>query len=189
MAKCYNCGCEIDSEDKTRLCDKCKRIMLPFVKFMDASTSSAVRRLVSNEKNLKNAGVTDDGMEYLLRICEIHDKKKLREREEREAKKASDSVVQEETVEEKDYSEVELPMDAPLNLIKEQYGTFLPAAEIVLIAAGAALLIWSVYRCIADKTFDVSTLAASFASLAGAYGVDVLRKIKSDIDEIKKRFR
>lgn len=59
MSKCYNCGCDIDPEDKTRLCDKCKRIILPFVKFMDASTSSAVRRLIQNERNLRNAGVTD----------------------------------------------------------------------------------------------------------------------------------
>ena len=56
MSKCYNCGCDIDPEDKTRLCDKCKRIILPFVKFMDASTSSAVRRLIQNERNLRNAG-------------------------------------------------------------------------------------------------------------------------------------
>lgn len=189
MAKCYNCGCEIDAEDKTRLCDKCKKIMLPFVKFMDASTSSAVRRLVSNEKNLRNAGVTDDGMEYLLRICEIHDKKKMREREEREAKKAAESAVHTEPTSERDYSEIELPMDEPLNLIREQYGTFLPAAEMVLIVAGAALLGRSVYNCIANKTFDVASLASAFASLAGAYGVDVLRKIKLDLDELKKRFR
>ena len=91
MSKCYNCGCDIDPEDKTRLCDKCKKIILPFVKFMDASTSSAVRRLIQNERNLRNAGVTDGGMEYLLKICEIHDKKKLREKEEREAKKAAEA--------------------------------------------------------------------------------------------------
>ena len=89
MPKCYNCGCDIPSGDKTRLCDSCKKFMLPFIKFMDASTSSSTRRLLSNEKNLRNAGVTDKGMEYLLKICELHDRQKLREREEREAAKAA----------------------------------------------------------------------------------------------------
>lgn len=83
MSKCYNCGCDIDPEDKTRLCDKCKRIILPFVKFMDASTSSAVRRLIQNERNLRNAGVTDGGMEYLLKICrDSRTRKSCREKEE-----------------------------------------------------------------------------------------------------------
>lgn len=189
MANCYNCGCDIDDGDKTRLCDNCKKIILPFVKFMDASTSSAVRRLVSNEQNLRNVGVTDGGMEYLLKICEIHDKKKLREREEREASKSAELAAEQEKNESKDYSEVELPMDAPLNLIRESYGTYLPAAEIILIIAGAALLVWSVYAVISKNSIDAPALAGGFASLAGAYGVDVLRKIKKDLSEIKKRFR
>ena len=41
MPKCYNCGCDIPADDKTRLCDNCKKIILPFIKFMDASTSFA----------------------------------------------------------------------------------------------------------------------------------------------------
>ena len=30
MAKCYNCGVEIPDSDKTKLCDRCKKILLPF---------------------------------------------------------------------------------------------------------------------------------------------------------------
>ena len=82
----------MESEDKSRLCDNCKKIMLPFLKLVDASTSSAVRRLIQNEQNLRNMGITDSGMEYMLKFCELHDKKKLREREEKENKKAADEI-------------------------------------------------------------------------------------------------
>ena len=177
MSKCYNCGCDIDPEDKTRLCDKCKRIILPFVKFMDASTSSAVRRLIQNERNLR----------YLLKICEIHDKKKLREKEEREAKKAVEAEAA--THEEEGYSEVELPMDEPLDLIHKPYGSFLPAAEAVFILAGAALLAFTVYSCIAEKNFSIPSLCGAIASFAGAYLSDCARRMIHDLDEIKKRFR
>ena len=61
MAKCYNCGTEIPADDKLRLCDRCKSVLLPFIKFTDASTSSAVRRLIANERNLRARGVTDNG--------------------------------------------------------------------------------------------------------------------------------
>ena len=74
MARCYNCGCDIPDDDKMRLCDECKGLLLPFIKMVNASSSSGVRRLVSNEDNLRTAGVTDGGMEYLLRLCELHDK-------------------------------------------------------------------------------------------------------------------
>ena len=75
MACCSNCGKEIPNEDKTRLCDDCKRVILPFIKFMEGSDTPAVKRLLSNERNLRSAGVTDTGMDYLYRICELHDRK------------------------------------------------------------------------------------------------------------------
>ena len=75
MARCANCGREIPDEDKTRLCDECKRVILPFIKFMEGSDTPAVKRLLSNERNLRSAGVTDTGMDYLYRICTLHDKK------------------------------------------------------------------------------------------------------------------
>lgn len=75
MASCANCGREIPDEDKTRLCDDCKRVILPFIKFMEGSDTPAVKRLLSNERNLRTAGVTDSGMDYLYRICSLHDRK------------------------------------------------------------------------------------------------------------------
>lgn len=75
MASCANCGREIPDEDKTRLCDDCKRVILPFIKFMEGSDTPAVKRLLSNERNLRSAGVTDSGMDYLYRICSLHDRK------------------------------------------------------------------------------------------------------------------
>ena len=75
MASCANCGREIPDEDKTRLCDDCKRVILPFIKFMEGSDTPAVKRLLSNERNLRSAGVTDSGMDYLYRICTLHDRK------------------------------------------------------------------------------------------------------------------
>ncbi len=188
MSKCYNCGCDIDPEDKTRLCDKCKKIILPFVKFMDASTSSAVRRLIQNERNLRNAGVTDGGMEYLLKICEVHDKRKLQERAEREEKK-SEVVSQPQPEEEKSYTELELPMDEPLDLIRKPYGTLLPASEAILAFVGAGLLFYTVYGGINGQGLDIATFMGGIASLAGAYVADTVRHIRHDVDEIKKRFR
>lgn len=190
MSKCYNCGCEIDPEDKTRLCDKCKKIILPFVKFMDASTSSAVRRLIRNESNLRNAGVTDGGMEYLLKICEIHDKKKIREREERDSVQTSQNGANEtEEINESTYSEIELPMDEPLDLIHKQYGTFLPAAEAVLCIVGVSLAGYSIYSAVIGGGFDLCYIGTALASFAGAYAADCTRKLRHDVSEIKKRFR
>lgn len=187
MSKCYNCGCEMESEDKSRLCDNCKKIMLPFLKLVDASTSSAVRRLIQNEQNLRNMGITDSGMEYMLKFCELHDKKKLREREEKENKKAADAA---ETIQnESNYSEMELPEDEPLNFVKKQYGTFLPAAEAVLAAAAAALLAVTVYKYAVDQNLDVTSLAGAIASCAGAYVSDCVRKTLHDFNEIKKKFK
>ncbi|MBE6724556.1 MAG: hypothetical protein E7576_05060 [Ruminococcaceae bacterium] len=84
MARCANCGREIPEEDKTRLCEDCKRIILPFIKFMDGSDTPAVKRLLSNEPNLRIAGVTDSGMDYLYRICELKDRKAQIARESKE---------------------------------------------------------------------------------------------------------
>lgn len=189
MPKCYNCGCDIPSGDKTRLCDSCKKIILPFIKFMDASTSSAVRRLVSNEKNLRSAGVTDGGMEYLLKICELHDRQKMREREEREAAKsrtrtaAEPAKVSDEFNE--DYSELELPMDEPLNLRREPYGKFLTAAMAVLLILGAAAMLYE----IVFGELSISVILCSAGLILAGYGFLVCRHILHDLDEIKKHFR
>ena len=189
MPKCYNCGCEIPSGDKTRLCDSCKKIILPFIKFMDASTSSAVRRLVSNEKNLRSAGVTDGGMEYLLRICELHDRQKVREREEREAAKnavrrpSETADVTEEPPE--SYTELELPLDEPLNLRREPYGKFLPAVMAALMILGAAAMLYE----IVFGQLSVSVILCSAGLILAGYGLWVCRHLLHDLEEIKKRFR
>lgn len=191
MPRCYNCGCDIPANDKTRLCDKCKKIILPFIKFMDASTSSAVRRLVSNEKNLRNAGVTDGGMEYLLRICELHDRKKVREREEREAAKAAAQRAAEPEITADDfadtgYTELELPMDEPLDLRREPYGRFLAVVQYALILIGAAALVLEI---VLAETISISVILCSVGLILAAYAVSVCRPLLHDLEEIKKRFR
>lgn len=191
LAKCYNCGVEIPDGDKTKLCDRCKKILLPFVKFMDASTSSAVRRLVSNEKNLRNAGVTDSGMEYLLRLCELHDKKRIMEREAKEAANAvvQSEIVQEEMTSDEKYSEVELPADDPLDFVPKQYGDYLPAAKIVLIVVGIVLAVWFVVSIIRDGKVDFVPAAASVGFFFASYVADVCAKLMHDLNEIRKRFK
>lgn len=195
MAHCYNCGIEISENDKTRLCDKCKAIILPFVKFTDASTSSAVRRLVSNERNLRNAGVTDRGMEYLLRICEIHDRKKMEEREEKssvhepEANEVKDVPVSRDK-EENVYAEVELPLDEPLRFQKKGYGKYLPFAMIAFYAIGGTLLLWFIISLIiSGGHFDIIPLVCGAGFLISGYSVSVQIKMLSDLSELKKRFR
>ena len=189
MPRCYNCGCDIPAGDKTRLCDSCKKIILPFIKFMDASTSSAVRRLVSNEKNLRSAGVTDGGMEYLLRICELHDRQKVREREEREAAKAAAQrpAEPEITVDEltESYTELELPMDAPLNLHREPYGKFLPVVMAALMILGAAALLWEIVL----GGLSIPVILCSVGLILAGYALWVCRHILHDLEEIKKHFR
>lgn len=189
MPKCYNCGCEIPSGDKTRLCDNCKKIILPFIKFMDASTSSAVRRLVSNEKNLRSAGVTDGGMEYLLRICELHDRQKVREREEREAAKAAAQRPAEPEIPTDDltddYTELELPMDAPLDLHREPYGKFLPVVMAALMILGAAALLFE----IVFGELSISVILCSVGLILAGYALWVCRRLLHDLEEIKKHFR
>lgn len=188
MPKCYNCGCEIPSGDKTRLCDSCKKIILPFIKFMDASTSSAVRRVISNEKNLRSAGVTDGGMEYLLRICELHDRQKVREREEREAAKdkhrAPETAGVRETPQE-DYSEIELPMDEPLDLHREPYGKFLTPVMAALMILGAAAMLYE----IVFGELSISVILCSAGLVLAGYVLWVCRHLLHDLEEIKKHFR
>lgn len=189
MPRCYNCGCDIPSNDKTRLCDNCKKIILPFIKFMDASTSSAVRRLVSNEKNLRSAGVTDGGMEYLLRICELHDRQKVREREEREAAKTAVQRPAEPEIKADDladdYTELELPMDAPLDLRREPYGKFLPAVMAALMILGAAALLYE----IVFGALSISVILCSAGLILTGYALWVCRHLLHDLEEIKKHFR
>ena len=199
MARCANCGCEIPDDDRTKLCDKCKRILLPFVKFMDVSSTSAVRRLVSNEANLRQAGATDSGMEYLYRICELHDRRKQSEREEKAARRqAQAQEAARLEAEEADRAkaagrvpmeEIELPPDEPLNFRREPYGRFLPAAKIVLLLAGLMQLAWFVVRIVEKLGMDVTPLAGGIASLAGAYAVSAVEKLRDDLNEIKRHFR
>lgn len=191
VAKCCNCGIEIPDSDKTRLCDRCKKILLPFVKFMDASTSSAVRRLISNERNLRNAGVTDSGMDYLFKVCELHDQKKIQAQKEREAARQQtvQEVKQEEVPRQETYSETELPLDEPLDLIRKPYGAFLTAIEVVLVVAGIALIAWFVYALVSAKEVEIVSLVSAVVSFAAAYVADIARKLLADLSEIKKRFR
>lgn len=205
MAHCYNCGCNISEDDKTRLCDDCKKILLPFVKFMDASTSSAVRRLVSNENNLRNAGVTDSGMEYLLRICELHDKKKNEAGEyekeyeqERDGGYSDEGAVYEQpdntpphkdTVTASHYSDIEIPLDKPLNLIKRAYGQYLAAVEIVLGVIAAASVIWFLVNLLAWNKIDFIAVVAAMIAGICVYIADCVRRMTYDIEELKKHFR
>ena len=190
MPKCYNCGCDIPSGDKTKLCDSCKKIILPFIKFMGASTSSAVRRLISNENNLRSAGVTDGGMEYLLRVCELHDRQKAEEREAREAAKTAaerkaEPIKKIEEIIEKDYSELELPLDEPLNLHREPYGKFLTPVMAALILLGAAAMLYE----IVFGALSLSVILCSAGLILAGYGLRVCRHLLHDLEEIKKRFR
>ena len=246
MAHCYNCGCDISEEDRTRLCDDCKKIILPFVKFMDASSSSAVRRLISNEENLRNAGVTDGGMEYLLRLCELHDRSmvqseedtgdevgsedvgEIEETEEYEDEEADDIVqpeedtddwsdgedddenelreifddedddivvrhkptaVHEEPAKEPQYSDIEVPLDTQLRLIRKGYGTYLTAAEIVLGIVAALLVVWFLIDLIAWSTVDFAAIAGAITAGVMVYVTDTVRKFVYDIEEVKKHFR
>ena len=215
MARCYNCGCDISEDDKTRLCDDCKKVLLPFVKFMDASTSSAVRRLISNETNLRNAGVTDSGMEYLLRICELHDKKKAEETDAVDAGEEyteESGEIAEEPVNQADvdfrtifedepakaeqkpepqgqYTDIEVPLDKPLNLIRRTYGQYLAAAEIVLGVIAAALLIWFFVDLIAWSKVDFTAIASCVGFGVGVYITDCVRRMIYDVEELKKHFR
>ncbi|MBQ8186953.1 MAG: hypothetical protein IJ037_08780 [Clostridia bacterium] len=195
MAKCYNCGIEIPADDKTRLCDRCKGILLPFVKLTDASTSSAVRRLISNERNLRNAGVTDSGMEYLLRICELRDKKKMQEKAEREAarnaKMQTPPQPQPDLTQDEDagYMEIELPMDEPLALHREPYGKMLGVCAVLLILCGAGLIAYFAVQWLLHDALEIPCVIAAIACFAASGIVSPLKKVIHDLDEIKTRLR
>ena len=197
MARCCNCGIDIPHDDKTRLCDKCKKIILPFIKFMDVSTSSSVRRLVSNERNLRNAGVTDSGMDYLFRVCELHDKKKAQDKQAREEarrmRELDEQLAQAQVqtpVEETDvYNEIELPVEEPLHLCRKPYGGLLTAAQIVLIIVGAVLIGMCAVKLIMEAEFDVISLAAGIGAFFSAYTAYAVKKVIRDLNEIKKYFR
>ena len=191
MARCYNCGASIPDDDRTLLCDKCKRILLPFVKLTSTSTTSSVRRLLANEKNLRNAGVSDSGMEYLLRICELNDRNRAQEKE-RET--AAVTERREEPAPEPQapvdfYQDVEIPADEPLRLITKPYGGFLPAAKIILIAAGALMAVWFIFRLISVSEVEAVAAAGAAVSFCCAYLADTAEKLRRDLAEIKKRVR
>lgn len=198
MAYCYNCGIEIPDGDKMKLCERCKKILLPFIKFMDASTSSAVRRLVSNERNLRNAGVTDSGMEYLLRLCELHDQKRIRDREEREAARAAQIQMQQETRIEtfaqtdpvnENFTDVEIPPDEPLCYCEKPYGKGLTIAQIFLVLCGVGLAAWFAVQLILNDTLEIGSIIGAVSSVVGACLVGVIKKLHHDLHELKKRIK
>ncbi len=198
MAYCYNCGVEIPGGDKMKLCERCKRILLPFIKFMDASTSSAVRRLVSNERNLRNAGVTDSGMEYLLRLCELHDQKRIREREEREAMRAAQQQEQvqqryeppvEPHVLEDKYADIEIPADEPLNYCEKPYGKFLTLMQVLFGIVGIGLAAWFGVGIFLLDTYAVGSAIGAVGAFAMIYVTGVVKKLHHDLHELKNRFR
>jgi len=193
VAYCYNCKTEIPDGDKTRLCDQCKTIILPFVKFMDASTSSAVRRLISNERNLRNIGVTDGGMEYLLRLCELHDKKKLSERDLKKtiAPEPIENVpkVEETAQATPECSEDKLPVDEPIILNRTAYGKNLSVCAILLLLVGVGLIISAVVGYVMSEPLEVDAIIGSVGFFVAAHVVNVLRKTTADLDEIKKSFK
>lgn len=195
MPRCCNCGCDITVTDRTGLCDSCKKIILPFIKFTDASTSSALRRLLSNEKNLRKMGVTDSGMEYLLRICELHDRRRSEERrriEERREREAARETVEAEakvtpSAQElrEAYSELELPPDSPLDLHRRPYGRLFPIASVALIPLGALSVILEL--TIGEKS--ISTILCSVGLMALGYALFDARHLFHDLEEIKRWFR
>ena len=198
MAYCYNCRTEIPDDDKSKLCDHCKVFMLPFLKIVGASTSSAVRRLLSNEQNLRRRGVTDSGMQYLLNVCERHDDNKLKEREAKNARLAAEAAAEAEAeairAEEarrnyRNYSDIELPVDEPLVFERNGYGAHLTTAMAISIISAVALLVWFVVDFIVNKNTNVVAVIASIPTFAFAYAISVVKKSIHDLNEIKKRFR
>lgn len=198
MAYCYNCGIQIPDGDKMKLCEKCKKILLPFIKFMDASTSSAVRRLVSNERNLRNAGVTDSGMEYLLRLCELHDQKRIKEREEREAARAAAAQMQAEASREvlvpeeipaPKFADVEIPPDEPLEYYPKAYGGGLTVTQVILIVCGIGLLAWAIADFVINGNLQIGSVVGAVAAIACACLVGTIKKLHHDLHELKKKFK
>lgn len=194
MAKCYNCGADIPADDKLRLCDRCKSVMLPFIKFTDASTSSAVRRLIANERNLRARGVTDNGIDYLMRICEAHDREKAAEKARRDAEAAAKASRTQPAAppappKEDEYLEIDLPMDEALDLHRKPYGKFLSLAGILLLLCGIGLLVWTVLQYVTAQTLEIPALITALGAFAAAGICPPLKKLIHDVEEIKKRFR
>lgn len=198
MAYCYNCRTQIPDDDKSKLCENCKKVMLPFLKIVGSSTSSAVRRLLSNEQNLRRRGVTDSGMQYLLNVCERHDDNKLKERETKTARLAAEAAAAAEAeavrAEEarrnyRDYSDIELPIDEPLNFKKSGYGAHLLTAMVICLISAVALLAWFAVDYVVNKNINVAAVIASIPAFAFAYAIHVMKKAIHDLSEIKKRFR
>jgi len=192
MAKCYNCGTEIPADDKLRLCDRCKSLLLPFIKFTDASTSSAVRRLISNERNLRARGVTESGMEYLMRICEAHDKIKIEEQERREAEKRTKTPppqAPQPPRPKEEYQEIDLPMEEPLDLHRKPYGKAVGAVCVLLILCSAALIGWAVYQYITEAALEIPCMISAVGCFAAGALCSPLKKLIHDMEELKKRFR
>lgn len=171
MARCANCGREIPDEDKTRLCDDCKRVILPFIKFMEGSDTPAVKRLLSNERNLRSAGVTDTGMDYLYRICTLHDRKWQSAQEAKAnsstaaafgtpdggeaagggkkitaknlpAPQLGDSAPAPKPAKKEAEPEDSIPEEEHAEEPAVSFGRALPAAKWIMILAGTASLIW-----------------------------------------------
>ena len=194
MAKCYNCGTEIPADDKLRLCDRCKSVLLPFIKFTDASTSSAVRRLIANERNLRARGVTDNGMDYLMRICEAHDQAKIEEQARRDAEKSAKIPPQQPAAPQpvkpkEEYMEIDLPIEEPLDLHRAPYGGAVSAVCVLLILCGIGFLGWAVYQYITVQALEIPCLIAAVECFAVSALCPPLKKLIHDMEELKKRFR
>ena len=197
MARCANCGCEIPNEEKTRLCDDCKRVILPFIKFMEASTTPAVKRLLSNEKNLRNAGVTDNGMDYLYRICELQDRRRQSEQEAKAMSrtaaaygkaveepdksdrqdKPDKSEKSEKTAKDTDAQEKKNSAEEPADDYDEEEqerermpGAGLTAAKWIMILSGTAALVWFAAKVVTRHLVGESlTDSIDVAALAAAF--------------------
>ena len=194
MAKCYNCGTEIPADDKLRLCDRCKSVLLPFIKFIDASTSSAVRRLIANERNLRARGVTDNGMDYLMRICEAHDQAKIEEQARRDAEKSAKIPPQQPAAPQpvkpkEEYMEIDLPIEEPLDLHRAPYGGAVSAVRVLLILCGIGFFGWAVYQYITVQALEIPALIAAVECFAVSALCPPLKKLIHDMEELKKRFR
>ncbi len=197
MAKCYNCGADIPEDDKTLLCEKCKKIILPFVKLTEASTSSSVRRLISNEKNLRRMGVTDAGMDYLFSVCEKADQRKAQQRlevnlaasERKHEHRAAEKAAEPPKTRKQILADMELPEDEPIRYCRKRYGGLITAAEVLLILAALGLAGWFIYRLVTAGEWEIPSILGAAGFGLGAYLASVMRKIHHDLHELKNRFR
>ena len=195
--RCANCGCEIPNEEKTRLCDNCRKVILPAIKFMEASTTPSVKRLLSNERNLRNAGVTDSGMDYLYRICELQDRKRQSEQEAKAQSRlaAAYGKPAEPSPAPAEQKEADEPASLPEETEGEDTpktapGRALPAAKWALILSGTTAVVWFAAKILTRElagesltdSIDVPSLCVSLSSYAGAYVADVMGKVLRERD-------